>query len=89
MSSNSDALWAEMLLCMQEAAPEAQAPVHQVLLQSPEQVFQTTHLNVGIVCPKCKQQDVTYKMDQNRSGDEGMTANCQCRQCHFHFRLRV
>jgi DNA-directed RNA polymerase subunit M/transcription elongation factor TFIIS len=44
---------------------------------------------VGLTCPNCKLRDVKYVLIANRSGDEGMSADCECRSCNARFRLRV
>ena len=44
----------------------------------------------GIPCPKCKEFNVRYVLIANRSADEGMTADCSCRNelCLNRFRMR-
>lgn len=44
---------------------------------------------VGLQCVACKKRNVKYVLVQSRSADEGMTANCECRNCGHRFRLRV
>ena len=92
----SDLAWKQMT---QAIADEDQKQQHQhnehvplcttPALLTPEQVFQVHALDVGIMCPLCKIKDVMYDLLATRSADEGMTADCSCRQCHHRFRQRV
>ena len=45
--------------------------------------------DIGIQCKECKSNDVQYVLIANRSADEGMSADCVCRQCKGRFRIRV
>jgi len=40
-------------------------------------------------CKRCKAQDCSYKLVATRSGDEGMTAFCFCRQCRHSWKMSV
>jgi DNA-directed RNA polymerase subunit M/transcription elongation factor TFIIS len=71
------------------ADEKAGVPPSTAVLLTPEQVFQVSSLHVGITCVRCKQKDVMYDILATRSADEGMTADCCCRNCHHRFRKRV
>ncbi len=43
----------------------------------------------GIQCKVCKGTNIHYAMIANRSADEGMSADCLCRDCKCRFRIRV
>ena len=47
--------------------------------------------NTGIKCPKCQQYNVRYILRQKRSADEGMTADCKCRNemCLLQFQMKT
>lgn len=44
---------------------------------------------VGLKCPECGQKNVKYNMVQSRSADEGMTAQCECRECQNRFNIKM
>jgi DNA-directed RNA polymerase subunit M/transcription elongation factor TFIIS len=58
------------------------------LLKTPEEVIGAISNDTGVTCPKCKKRNVTYNVVAIRSGDEGMTPDCECRVCGHRFRLR-
>merc|ERR1740130_109253 len=44
---------------------------------------------VGLKCPRCQDQETTYKLQAVRSADEGMTAICACRSCRHEWRITM
>ena len=44
---------------------------------------------VGLVCPKCYEQETTYKFLATRSADEGMPTYCTCRSCSHVWTMTI
>ena len=45
--------------------------------------------DIGIKCGECGKTDIYYVLIANRSADEGMSADCECRNCKSRFRIKV
>jgi DNA-directed RNA polymerase subunit M/transcription elongation factor TFIIS len=55
---------------------------------NPDELLEITK-QVGLKCPECGQKNVKYNMVQSRSADEGMTAQCECRECKNRFDIKM
>lgn len=44
--------------------------------------------SIGLKCPYCNIKNVKYILIAQRRADEGMVANCECRECGKRFRMR-
>ena len=98
--SNAEECWNTMLLAVNEEKEEKiMDELHRDFSDTTTVNIQPVDVksllsiddNIGIKCPnkKCGKKDVRYVLIANRSADEGMTADCECRQCGKRFRISV